>query len=184
MVANSGSVRAKILLLPRANCLTPTYSRRISPVDFDCLPPKTSWPREKLPSIPRPCNIIENMLRTTLETSVYCECISCCWHHQSVMSGIQNVLIISSGLVWYSLRFGLICPQFSGASGGEFNRACQEFMSGLRDHFVWVSSQPHCQALSIPHHRWTNYMDQWVFDITLKPLQKERDWCSVRVRVY
>jgi len=35
------------------------------------------------------------------------------------MSGIQNVLLISFGSEWLSLRFGLICPQFGVASGSE-----------------------------------------------------------------
>jgi len=36
------------------------------------------------------------------------------------MSGNQNVLLICIGSEWQSLKLGLICPQFFGASGGEF----------------------------------------------------------------
>jgi len=36
------------------------------------------------------------------------------------MSIIQNVLQIALGLEWSSLIFGLIGPQFFGASGSEF----------------------------------------------------------------
>ena len=45
--SNSGSVPAKIPLLALANSFTTTSSRRVSPVVFDCLHPKTSSPREK-----------------------------------------------------------------------------------------------------------------------------------------
>jgi len=37
VVSNSGSVPAKIPLLARGNCPTTTFSRRVSPVVFDCL---------------------------------------------------------------------------------------------------------------------------------------------------
>jgi len=100
VVFNSGSLSAKILLLARANCLTTSYSRRVWPVVFDCLQPITSRPREKLVSTATPCVMIENMLRATLESSAYFECVSSCWCHQSVMSGIQNVLLISIGSEW------------------------------------------------------------------------------------
>jgi len=100
MVSNSGSVPAKIPLLARANCLTTTFSRRVSPVVFDWLQPITSRPMEKLASTPTPCGMIENMSRATLERSAYFQCVSCCCRHQSVMSGIQNVLLISIGSEW------------------------------------------------------------------------------------
>jgi len=100
VVSNSGSVPAKIPLLARANYLTTISSWRVSPVVFDCLQPITSLPREKLASTPTPCGKIENMSRTTLERSAYFQCVSSCWRHQSVMSGIQNVLLISIGSEW------------------------------------------------------------------------------------
>ena len=100
VVSNSGSVPAKIPLLARANCLTRTFSRRVSPVVFDYLQPKTSWPREKLASTPTPCGMIENMSRGTLERSAYSECVTSCCCHQLVMSGNQNVLLISIGSEW------------------------------------------------------------------------------------
>ena len=36
-----------------------------------------------------------------------------------MISGNHNVQLIIIGLVWYSLRFGLSCPQFFGASDSE-----------------------------------------------------------------
>ena len=65
----------------------------------------------------------ENISRATLERSASFECVASCWCHQSVMSGIQNVLVISIELEWYALRFGLICPQCFGASDGEFKQS-------------------------------------------------------------
>jgi hypothetical protein len=40
------------------------------------------------------------MLRATLGRSAYCEWISSSWCHQSVMSGIETVLLISIGPEW------------------------------------------------------------------------------------
>jgi len=100
IVSNSGSVPAKIPLLAQADCLTTTILWRVSPVVFDCLHPITSRPREKRASTPTPRGRIENMTRATLERSVYCECVSSCWRHQSVMSGIHNVLLIYIGSEW------------------------------------------------------------------------------------
>ena len=76
------------------------FSGRVSPVVFDCLQPITSRPREKLASTPTPCGMIENMSHATLERSANFECVSSCCRHQSVMSGIQNVLLISIGSEW------------------------------------------------------------------------------------
>jgi len=81
VVSNSGSVPPKIPLLARANCLTRTFLRRVSPVVFDCLQPITSRPREKLASTPTPCGMVENMSRATLQRSAYFECFSFCWRH-------------------------------------------------------------------------------------------------------
>ena len=76
------------------NGLRTNFSQRVPPVVFDCLQPITSRPREKLDSTPTPCRMLENMSRSTLERSAYFECVSSCCRHQSVMSGIQNVLLI------------------------------------------------------------------------------------------
>ena len=119
VVSNSGSAPGKIPLLAGANCLTRTFLRRVSTEVFDCLQPITSRPKETLASMPTPCGMIEKMLHATLKRLVYFECISSYWLHQSVISGNQNVLLTSIGLEWQSLRFGLICPQMIGASGGE-----------------------------------------------------------------
>jgi len=99
-LSNSRSVPAKIPLLPQAICLTTTFLRRVSPVVFDCLHRITSRPTEKPASTPTPCGMTENMSRSTLERSAYFECVSFCWRYQSVMSSIQNVLLISIGSEW------------------------------------------------------------------------------------
>ena len=100
VVSNSASGPAKILSLTQEECLTTTFSRRVSPVVFDCLQPITSWPGEKLVSTPPPCGMTENMSCATLERFAYFECISYCWPHQSVRSGYENVLLISIGSEW------------------------------------------------------------------------------------
>jgi hypothetical protein len=94
------------------------FSRTVCRVVFDCFQPITSRPREKQPSTPTACGMIQNMSRTTLERYKYFRCVSACWCHQLVMTGIQNVLLNSIGLLWLSLSFGLICPQLFGAPGG------------------------------------------------------------------
>jgi len=99
-VSNSQSVPAKFPWLARAECLTTTFSGKVSPVVFDCLLPITSRPREILAYTPTPCGMIENMTRATLERSAYFECVFSCWRHQSVMSGIHTVLLISIGSEW------------------------------------------------------------------------------------
>jgi len=100
LVSNSRPLTGKIPLLPWANCLTTTFSRRVLPVVFDYLQPITSRPREKLASTPTPWARIENMSRSTLERSGYFKCVSSCCRHQSVISGIQNILLISIGSEW------------------------------------------------------------------------------------
>jgi len=99
-LSNMGSSSANIPLLARAYCVTTTFSRRVSPVVFDCLQPITSGPREKLASTPTPWGMIENMLRATLARSVYFECVSSCCRHHSTISRIQNVLLISIESEW------------------------------------------------------------------------------------
>jgi len=73
VVTNSVLLPAKILLSARANCVTMTVSRRVSPVIFDCLQLITSCPRDKLDSTPTPCGMIENKSRATLDWSAYFE---------------------------------------------------------------------------------------------------------------
>jgi len=64
--------------------------------------------------------MIENMSRATFERSAYFEWVSSCRRHHPVMSGIQNVLVISIGSEWKSLRFGLIWTQFFGDASSEY----------------------------------------------------------------
>jgi len=100
LVCKAGSVPAKIALLAPANCHITSFSQRVSPVVFDCLQLIACRQWEKLTTTPITCGILENMSRATLDRSVYFECVSSCWHHQLVMSGIQNVLLISIGSQW------------------------------------------------------------------------------------
>jgi len=73
---------------------------RISAVVIDYLKPITSRQREKLVWTTTPCSMLENISRTTLERSMCFESVYSCSRHQSVMSGIQNVLQISIWLEW------------------------------------------------------------------------------------
>ena len=100
VTSNAGSSPASNPLWARATYLTTTSSRRVSPVVFDYLQPITSRTTEKLASNPTLCCMIENMSRATLEWSAYFECVLSCCCHQSVISGIHNVLLISIGSEW------------------------------------------------------------------------------------
>jgi hypothetical protein len=63
------------------------------------------------------------MSHTALKRSVYFECVSSGWCHQSAISGNQNGLLLSMWSEWQSLRFRLTCPQIFGSSGSEFNQS-------------------------------------------------------------
>ena len=143
VVLNSGSVPVKILLLARANCLITTFPRKVLPVVFDCLQPITSQPREKLASTPTPGGMKEIISLATIERSAYCECVSSWSPHQPVMTGMHNVLLISIGLQWYSLRSGSICVQLFRASGGEFKKSLVAVNKrAARSHHLGVISAP------------------------------------------
>jgi len=184
IVSNIGSAPAKITWLVRANCLTTAFLQTVSPELFDSLQPITSWPREKLASTPTPCGMIKKMSLATLERSAYFECVSSCWCQQSVMSGDQNVLLISIGLEWSTLRFGWISPRSVVLQAADSNRAWLRLMEVLRNRFAWVLSQPHCWPSRFLHHRWTNHQDQRLIDWILKPLQTGWDWWSVIFHAY
>jgi len=111
IVSNDGSLMAKIPLLARANSLTMTFLPGVSPMVFDGLQPITLRATDILASTLTPCGVIEKMSRATYDRLAYSECVSSCCCQQLVISGIQYVLLISTDLEWYSLRFGLICPQ-------------------------------------------------------------------------
>ena len=98
--SNAASFPTNILLLAWANCLIMSFSCRVPPVVCDFLQPMTSHRREKLASTPTPCGMRENMSRATLEWSAYFECVSSYCHHQSVISSIENVMLISIGWEW------------------------------------------------------------------------------------
>jgi len=100
VVSNAGSSPANITLLAWANGLTTTLSRWVSPMVYACLQPKTSWARETLASSPSPCGMIGNTSHASLPRSEYFKCAYSCWCHLSVMSGINNILLISIGYEW------------------------------------------------------------------------------------
>jgi len=100
VVSNSGWSPANNLLLARSNCLTTTFSQMVRPVVFDCLQPIRYRPKQTLASTPTACGMTENMSHATLERLANCECVSFCCHYQSMISGIQNVLLISFGSEW------------------------------------------------------------------------------------
>jgi len=76
VVSNAGSSPVNLQLLAQVNCLTTTFSQRISRVVVDCLQLRTSYPREKLDSTPTLCGMTENLSHGTLERSAYFECVS------------------------------------------------------------------------------------------------------------
>jgi len=78
VVSNSGSASANIPLMTEANCLTKTFSRRVSPEVFHCLQPITSRPRNKVVSTLTPHGLIENISRATFARSAYFEWVSSC----------------------------------------------------------------------------------------------------------
>jgi len=119
VVSNAGLSTPNIRLLIPANFLTGTLLQRVLRLVFHCLEPISSRPREKLVSTATPCGMIQNMSHSTLERSAYYTCISTCWCHEPVISGIHNVLLIAVGLEWYSSRSGLICPKYFFDSGCE-----------------------------------------------------------------
>jgi len=97
VLSNAAQSLANIPSLARGNWLTTTCSRSVSPVTLDWLQVIMSHAREQLPSPQAPCGGIENMSHATLPRSVYFECIFCCWRHQLVISGNQNVLLLCMG---------------------------------------------------------------------------------------
>jgi len=100
VVSDSRLTPPKITSLAWGNCLTMIFSQMDLPVVIDSPQATTSRPREKLASSSTPCGMRKNMSHVTLERSAYFECISSCWRHLLIMSGIQNVLLISIGPEW------------------------------------------------------------------------------------
>ena len=66
VVSNAVQSPANIPLLAPANCVSMSFSWRVSPVVLDCLQPITSRPRENLAYTLTPCSMIENMSHATL----------------------------------------------------------------------------------------------------------------------
>ena len=100
IVSNTGSLPANIPLFVSANYHTTTFFWRVSPELFHCLQPITSRSREKLASTPTACSVIQKMSCATLQRSAYLECVSFFCRNQSVISGMQNILLISIGSKW------------------------------------------------------------------------------------
>jgi len=69
IVSDAGSLPPNVLWLARANYLTRTVLRMVSPLLFDYLQLITCHPREKLASTLTPWGMIENMSCATLERS-------------------------------------------------------------------------------------------------------------------
>ena len=90
----------KIPIWARAHCLPITFSQRLLPSLLDCLQSISSCHREQPESAPKPSGMIEDLSPTTLQPSAHFECLSSCCSHQSVISGIENVLLISIGSEW------------------------------------------------------------------------------------
>jgi len=88
------------LLLVRANCLTTTFSRRVSPVVVDCLHLIMFRPTEKQATALTACGMIVNMARAIFQTMMYFVCISSCGWNQAMRSVFKNVLLMSIGSEW------------------------------------------------------------------------------------
>ena len=67
---------------------------------FDCLQLITSSATEKLASSLTGCGSMENVLCSTLGRPVDVECVYFCLCHLLVISGIQNILLVSNALEW------------------------------------------------------------------------------------
>jgi len=98
LLFNTGLAAANIPLLPHRNCHSGTILLHVSPVVFDYLQPITSCLRERMASTQILCGRMKTGLCATLERSVYTAYVSSCWHHWSVISSTQNLLLISIGL--------------------------------------------------------------------------------------
>jgi len=77
------------------------YSGKIFDTDLSVVPGDLYTMALTRPRVTcRRYSMIENMSRATLERSAYFESVPSCWRNQSVISGIQNVLLISIGSEW------------------------------------------------------------------------------------
>jgi hypothetical protein len=97
VASNGGSLPGNNPLLPRANCVTTTFSWMVSACGFWLPPPHHVVPKGNWASIVMPWGMIGNMLRATLERSAYIEYVLSCWDYQSVISVNQNVLLVPIG---------------------------------------------------------------------------------------
>jgi len=100
VVYDAGSSPANIPCGAWTDCYPIASSHRVSPVDSDFLQPISSHPRDLPASTLTPCGMIEDLLHATLEISAYFVCHLSCCRHQSVISGSQNVVLISIGSEW------------------------------------------------------------------------------------
>lgn len=100
IICNAGWSLANIPLLAWASSLTLTFSGKVPPVVFNCLQLITSPWSKTLASTPTAAGMIESMLHSTLQWEVCFECGSSRSRHESVISGTQNVLVISIRWEW------------------------------------------------------------------------------------
>ena len=110
-ISNAVLSAASIPLMAQASYLTTTMSWSIAPGVINCLQLIMSHPRYILDSTPTPCGMIETTSRATLGRSIYFDCVSSFWCHQSVISGIQHALVIAIGWEWTWFWFWLTWPQ-------------------------------------------------------------------------
>jgi hypothetical protein len=164
LASNTESSPACNPILARANCRPVTCSRRVSPAGSDYLHRITSRERDKHASTLTLWGMIYNISCTILQRLAYIECISSGCRHQSVVSSNQNVQPISIGSEWELLHFSLISPRAVVIQKVHSNSASPLSLSVLHHRFIQLSFQPHCEALSILHHRWTNHIDHMKID--------------------
>jgi len=100
VISNTVWSHGIILILAGAISTTMTFSRRVSSVVLDYLQPMPPRARKKQASTPTPCGVIENMLHASLARLANLECVFFCWRHQTVLSVVQSVLVISIWSGW------------------------------------------------------------------------------------
>jgi len=100
VLLKDASSPASILWLREAYCLAMTCLWWVLPVVFDYHHRIIPCQGDILASTPKPCGMIVDVLCATLERSVHFSCSSSWWRHQSVISRICNVLLISMGSEW------------------------------------------------------------------------------------
>jgi len=120
IVSNAGSLPASIRISTWANCHTMSVLQMLLPVVSDSLHLITSPPRKILASTTTSCDMTENMLHAAMLWSAYFVSFLFRWHQQSVISGIQIVMLSSIALEWQYLGFALSRPHVFSDWGSHF----------------------------------------------------------------